>query len=139
MTQDAVVLKNLPDGRALVAVTRGTACGSNCGSCESCIYQSEAQLTAANPVGAPDGAKVTIRSASALVYRAAFLVYILPIVFLIAGYALADLAFGAQEGICVLAGFAAMLLGAAVIVRTQKNKKPVPYEIISTDRIPEGK
>ena len=36
MTQEAIVTRRLPDGMAEVVVTRGTACGSNCGNCESC-------------------------------------------------------------------------------------------------------
>ena len=32
MTQDAVVTKVLPNGMAEVVVSRGTACGSNCGN-----------------------------------------------------------------------------------------------------------
>ena len=41
MTQDAVVTKVLPNGMAEVVVSRGTACGSNCGNCESCVFQNE--------------------------------------------------------------------------------------------------
>ena len=41
MTQDAVVTKVLNNGMAEVVVTRGTACGSNCGNCESCAFQNE--------------------------------------------------------------------------------------------------
>ena len=138
MTQEAVVLNNLPDGRATVAVVRGTACGANCGSCESCIYQSEAHIVAANPLKATAGSKVTIESASSLVYRAAFLVYVVPVVLLIAGYAFADLAVGARESVCVLVSFLAMLIGVAIVVLTQRNKKPISYEIISIDKKAEG-
>lgn len=139
MTQEAVVLSNLPDGRATVAVVRGTACGANCGSCESCIYQNESHIVAANPLNAVAGSKVTIESASSLVYRAAIIVYILPVALLIAGYAIADLIFKAAEPVCVVVSFIAMLLGVAAIVFTQRNKKPIPYEIISIDRKAEGK
>ena len=41
MTQDAVVTKVFPNGMAEVVVARGTACGSNCGNCESCVFQNE--------------------------------------------------------------------------------------------------
>lgn len=139
MTQEAVVLKNLPDDKAVVAVIRSTACGANCGSCESCIYQNEAHISAANPLNAPAGSKVTIESANSLVYRAAFLVYVLPIAFLIAGYALADLAFNARESVCVLVSFIAMLFGVALLVITQRKKKPISYIIIRIDSRTEDK
>ena len=38
MTQDAIVTRLLPDGMAEVVVTRATACGGNCSSCESCMF-----------------------------------------------------------------------------------------------------
>ena len=46
MTQDAIVYKRLPNNMAEVVVTRATACGSNCGNCESCIFQNEIKTVA---------------------------------------------------------------------------------------------
>lgn len=132
MTQDAIVLKNFENGIAEVAVTRGTACGGTCGSCESCIYQSEVHLPAINHVNALPGEKVTIESKTSFVYKAALLVYILPILFLIGGYLVAANA-GASEGACVGAGFGALAVCLLGIVITQRNKKPVTYHIISID------
>ena len=128
MTQDAVVLKTLPGGKAEIAVTRGTACGSSCGSCESCIYANEMHIIASNPVNAQRGQKVEIRSSSSLVYRAAVLVYILPLLLLLAGYFAAS-ALGGNESVCILVSFLAMTAGVIVLVLTQKNKKPIHYEI----------
>ena len=136
MTQDAIVLKNFENGIAEVAVMRGTACGGSCGSCESCIYQSEVHLPAINHVNALPGEKVTIESKTSFVYRAALLVYILPIVFLIAGYCIAAAA-GASEGACIGAGFGALALGLLGVVISQRNKKPITYHIVSIDE-PEG-
>lgn len=128
MTQDAVVLKTLPGGKAEIAVTRSTACGGSCSSCESCIYANEMHIIASNPVDAQRGQKVTIRSSSALVYRAAALVYILPLVLLLAGYFAASM-LGGSEGVCILVSFLAMAAGVILLVVTQKNKKPIHYEI----------
>lgn len=136
MTQDAIVLKNFENGYAEVAVTRGTACGGTCGSCESCIYQSEVHLPAINLVNARPGEKVTIESKTSFVYRAALLVYILPIIFLIAGYMIAATA-GGTEGACVGAAFGSMALGLLFVVVTQRNKKPITYHIVSIDSLEE--
>ena len=132
MTQDAVVTRILPDNMAEVAVARGTACGGSCGSCESCIFQSEIKTVARNLIDARPGQKVVIASKSSAVFSAALLVYIMPLVLFIAAYAIASLA-GAGEGLCVLISFLGLLLGAAVLVlsqRLKKNKDPITFEII---------
>ena len=132
MTQDAIVTKCLPNGMAEVVVTRTTACGSNCGNCESCIFQSELKTLARNQVDAKPGQRVVIESKSSKIYGAAMLVYILPIVLVVFGYAVAYSA-GAGEGVCVASSFAGLLIGAAIIVMSQrlgKNKKPITFDIV---------
>lgn len=132
MTQDAVVIKLLPNGMAEVAVTRMTACGGNCGSCESCIFQSELRATARNSIGAKPGQKVVIATQSSKIFGAAFLVYVVPLLLFILGYAAAYLS-GAGEGLCIAASFFGLLLGAALLVITQRNKKEsdqITFEII---------
>ena len=115
MTQDAVVTKLLPDNMAEVAVARTTACGGNCGSCESCIFQSEIKTVARNLIDARPGQKVVIASKSSTVFGAAALVYLMPIVLFLLGYALAFLA-GAAEEICIAVSFAALLLSGVILV-----------------------
>lgn len=132
MTQDAIVTKCLPGGMAEVVVSRGTACGGSCSNCESCIYQTELKTLAKNRIDARPGQKVIIESKSSRVYGAAFLAYIVPIVLVILGYALAS-ALGAGEGICVLASFLGLILGAAILVLSQRRKsaKPISFDIVS--------
>lgn len=132
MTQDAVVTKLLPNHMAEVAVARSTACGSNCGNCESCIFQNELKVAAKNRIDAKPGQKVVIASKSSTVFGAMLLVYIMPMVLFLLGYAIAYL-LDAKEGICVAVSFAALILGAAIMVYTQrvrKNKNPITFEII---------
>ncbi len=122
MTQEAVVTKLLPNQMAEVAVARTTACGGSCGSCESCIFQGEIKAVARNLIDARPGQKVVIASKSSSVFGAAALVYVMPIVLFILGYALAYL-LGASEGLCVAVSFAALLLSGAILVFTQRHKK----------------
>jgi len=122
MTQDAVVTKLLANNMAEVAVTRSTACGGNCGSCESCIFQSELKTPARNLIGARPGQKVMIESKSSTIYKAAMLVYIVPIALVVLGYVLAYIA-GAAEGLCVACAFAGLLIGALIVVLSQRMKK----------------
>ena len=133
MTQDAVVLHLLPDDMAEVAVTRGTACGGNCGSCESCKFQKEMHIQARNTIQAQPGQKVVIESKSSKIYAAALLAYGMPLLFFLLGYALGAL-LGAGEGIRILMSFAALALSGLVLVLSQRRKKrknPITYDIIA--------
>ncbi len=133
MTQDAVVIRLLPNNMAEVAVTRATACGGNCGSCESCMFQSELHTEARNLIQAKPGQKVTIESKSSRIFGAAMLVYIMPLLFFLAGYAIAA-AFGAGEGIKILVSFASLLVSAIVLVLSQRlnhKQKPITFDIIA--------
>lgn len=132
MTQDAVVTKVLSNGMAEVAVTRSTACGGNCGSCESCIFQNELKTLAYNRIQAKPGQSVVIESKSSRIFKAAALVYIMPLVLLISAYALAYAA-GASEGICIVCSFLGLVLGAGILVLSQKKRKnqnAITYEIV---------
>ena len=131
MTQDAVVTRVFPNGLAEVAVTRGTACGSNCGNCESCAFQNELKAIAKNTVHATPGEKVVIESVSSRIFSAAFLLYIVPFIALFIGYAIAAVN-ALSEGMCILVSFAAFALAVAVVVvcqRINKRKKPITFEI----------
>ena len=130
MTQDAIVVKVLPNSMAEVVVTRSTACGSNCGSCESCIFQSELKTLAKNRIG---GQKVVISSSSRKIYSAAILVYIMPLLFFLAGFAVSSI-LGASEGVSVLVSFLSLAVSAAVLVVTQRRKphsQQITFDIIS--------
>lgn len=132
MTQDAIVVKLLPHDMAEVAVTRSTACGGNCGSCEACIFQSELRAVARNRIGARPGQRVVIESRTATVFKAAALVYVMPLVLFFLGYGLAA-ALGAGEGLCILVSFLALALGAGLMVLTQRRvreKDKISFDII---------
>ncbi len=133
MTQDAVVFRCLDQERAEVVVTRATACGSNCASCEACVFQNELKTVARNLIGAKPGQKVLIESKSSRVYGAILLVYIVPILLAVLGCFTAYFA-GATEGVCVLCTFLGFLLGAVITVLTQrlkKNQNAITFDIVS--------
>ena len=135
MTQNAIVYKCLPNGLAEVVVTRATACGGNCPSCEACVFQNQLTTAARNRIGAKPGQRVLIESKSSKVYGAILLVYILPIVLAVLGYFLAYSA-GAGEGQCILATFAGIVLGAVIVVLSQRNKRQedqISFDIIEFD------
>lgn len=130
MTQEAVVTKLFPNGMAEVAVTRMTACGGNCGSCESCMLQSEVKTLAQNRLNAQPGERVVIESRTSAVFGAVFLVYILPLACFLIGYALAYVS-GLSEGLCIASSFFGLALGALLLIFTQRRRKVgISYEII---------
>ena len=122
MTQEAIVTKLLPNGMAEVAVTRTTACGGNCGSCESCIFQSELKTNAQNLIDAKPGQRVLIESRSSRIYGAALLVYIMPLVLMLLGFTAASL-LGLSEGLGIAMSFAGLLLGALLVVLSQRGRR----------------
>ena len=132
MTQEGIVTKLFPSGMAEIAVTRMTACGGNCGSCESCMLQSEVKTLAKNLVSAQPGQRVLIESRSSAVFGAIFLVYVMPLVFFLLGYGAASLA-GLREGLCILCSFIGLAFGALLLVLSQKRKKKkeIEYDIIT--------
>lgn len=131
MTQDAVVTKVFPNGMAEVVVARGTACGSNCGNCESCVFQNEIKAYAKNSVNAKPGEKVVIESLSSRIFGAVFIVYIVPLLVFVLGYAIAA-ACGLSEGLSILCSFAVFCVAVAVMVvhqRRSKRRNPIKFEI----------
>ena len=133
MTQDAIVTKLLPNAMAEVVVTRSTACGSNCGSCESCIFQSELKAVAKNSINARPGQHVVIESRTAKVFKAAAWVYVVPMVLFVLGFALASL-LGASEGLSILVSFVFLVFAAILLVRVQRRQsaeQQIQFEIIS--------
>ena len=131
MTQEGIVTQTFANNTAEVAVTRMTACGGNCGSCETCMLQSELKTVANNLVGAAPGQRVIIESKSSAVFGAVFLVYVMPLALFLAGYAVAYYA-GLGEGACIVSSFAGLAVGALALVLSQrgKRKKTISYDII---------
>ena len=131
MTQEGIVVKLFPNDMAEVAVTRMTACGGNCGSCESCMLQSEVKTLAKNHVDARPGERVLIESRSSAVFSAVFLVYVMPLVCFLLGYGAAYLA-GLSEGLCIAFSFIGLAVGAVLLVLSQrrKNRREISYDII---------
>ena len=132
MTQDAVVTKVLPNSMAEVVVSRGTACGSNCGNCESCVFQNEIKTIAKNSVHATQGEKVVIETVSKDIFGAAFLLYIVPFIAFFVAYAIAYSS-GLGDVACMIISAIAFVACIAVVIVYQKIKrssKPIKFEII---------
>ena len=130
MTQYAIIKKLTGPDTAEAEVLRGTACGGDCGSCESCHYASKLRVEEKNELGAMPGDRVEIETQTSRVLGAAVLVYVVPFVLFFIGYAIAaamDLAEGPAIAISFVF-FAAGVLFAALFSR-RKSSRPITYEV----------
>ena len=97
------------------------------------MFQSELKAVAKNRIQAKPGQRVVIESKSSRVFGAAMLVYVMPLVLFLLGYALAAAA-GATEGLRILVSFGALLVSAVILVlsqRLKKKDKPITFDIIA--------
>lgn len=115
------VVERLFGDKIVVRIRRASACGENCASCGgSCSAFQD--VTALNKSGAGVGDTVTLHMPSSRVLAAAFLVYILPLAVLFAGYA-AAYSISHSEGISILVGVLVMALSFALIRAADKRLK----------------
>ena len=131
MTQEASVVRLLPDNKAEVLVHRRSGCGGNCSGCDGCSFtDQEIRVVAANQAEAQPGQVVILETKTSQIFRFAFLTYILPIVFLLLGYALGALAHW-PEMLCIAAGFVLLALSAVVMVGLYRKRRniSITYEI----------
>jgi sigma-E factor negative regulatory protein RseC len=90
-TEEGIVIK-LDNKTAMVRTTRKTACES-CGerhSCASIGSGQEMELEADNPVNAQVGDRVTVSLPAGKLITASFLLYVFPIILMIAGALLGE-------------------------------------------------
>ena len=126
------LIKKLHGNIADVEIHRSTACGDNCASCGLCSGRTSI-VKAANAAGAAEGDTVLIDMADKKVLGAAFLVYIVPLVLLVAGYFIGNALFMTEPG-GIITGFLLMLLSFLPIVfidrRSRQRYLPKITEIV---------
>ena len=83
-----------------------------------------------NRAEAKPGQRVLVETQTSVIFRFAFLTYILPILFLLLGYALGTILHW-PEMLCIAAGFLLLALSVFLMIRIyQKRKKvSISYEI----------
>ena len=120
MLQNGIV-KQITKKMADVEIQRGTACGESCASCGLCPGQTTV-ISAANDAGAAVGDKVIIDLADKKVLGAAFLVYIVPLIALFAGYFLCY-AVTKNELLSALCGFLLLAVTFGIIILCDRKLK----------------
>ena len=89
MNEEGVVVSVLGDTMQ-VQVARKSACGSECANCSAHCSDRAAVVEVTNSIHAVVGDRVLLQMSSNKVLKAAFLVYIYPILAMIVGYLAAD-------------------------------------------------
>ena len=86
MKATATVKETYTNGTALIEVLRKSACAGDCGTCHGCVHPEErVRVTAQNPLNAQPGQRVEVESATGAVLGWASLLYILPVLLMLAG------------------------------------------------------
>ena len=126
MEQLVRIVKCHDNGTAQVVLVRESACSGDCHKCSGCGAAKQTMLLdAENPIGAPVGATVVLKSESGPVLAGAAVLYMLPLVLFIAGYLL-GVALWQRGGWLGAAAFVLGLAGAVAYDRlVMKKKKPV--------------
>ena len=129
MQQLVKVLANNPDGTGRVLHIRQSACSGDCHKCSGCGAAKQTMFAVAkNPVDAPVGAVVNLRSESGPVLAAAAMLYMMPLATFFLGYLLGAVLW--QRG--GLAGALGFALGVGIVViydRKVVKKADIGYTI----------
>lgn len=91
MRQSVTVKEIKSNGNAVIEMQRMTACGHSCEGCEGCGAPNVIlSVEANNRLGAQKGDQVIVESSNKTLYKAAFMVYLLPIILFFVFYAIGE-------------------------------------------------
>lgn len=129
MQQRVQVAKVYPDGYAEVFVQRESACSGECHKCSGCgAAKQQVFVRARNAIGARPGEQVIVTSDDRQILPAMLVVYILPLILLLAGY-FAGLGLGVMPGLLAAAGFGMGIIIMILYNRYVQQKRPVAFVI----------
>ena len=129
MEQLVRVVKHNDDGTARVVLVRESACSGDCHKCSGCGAAKQTMfVTARNPIQAPVGSVVVIRSESGPVLAAAAMLYLMPLGMFLLGYLLGALLWQ-RGGLTAILAFGLGIAGAVVYDRLVMKKKETVYTI----------
>ncbi|MCI9483253.1 MAG: SoxR reducing system RseC family protein [Clostridiaceae bacterium] len=125
MTQNAVVKRLLPNGKAEVEVTRQSACGHDCAKCGGgCTEMVSGPILAeaVNAIGAQPNERVVIEGEFRQLMGLAAIVYAVPLVLFFGLFAVGSL-FGLGEGGAAALGIVGFVLGVVSAIQYNKRYK----------------
>lgn len=129
MEQLVRVVKHNDDGTARVVLVRESACSGDCHKCSGCGAAKQTMyVTAKNPIQAPVGAVVVLRSESGPVLAAAAMLYMMPLGLFFLGYLLGAILWQ-RGGLLGCIAFVLGIAGAALYDRLVMKRKNTVYTI----------
>ena len=108
-------------GIAVVRISKASACSHDCSECAGCSNP-EYNMTVKNPLGAVAGDRVVIEADSSGVLLMAFVLYIIPVFFLIGAVVVADAVSGSILSILSAVIIVALLWIVLIKVFNKKMK-----------------
>lgn len=111
---------------AVVEIRKSSACGHDCASCGACTNPSYT-VTVQNPVSACPGDVVSIETLTGEVLKNCFVLYILPVIFMICASIVSEIYDLGMYGIFVYV----ILLGLWFALIRYRNKAHIPSDVIS--------
>ena len=131
MRQTVIVKEIKSNGNAVIEMQRMSACGHSCEGCEGCGAPNVIlAVEAKNKIGAHKGDRVIVESSNKTLYKAAFMVYLLPIILFSAFYAIGDVLLSSGT-LCGIAGFAAGIGAAILFNRAFAKKGGASFNIVA--------
>ncbi len=125
MSGDGIVVK-VSANKALVKISKSSACGHDCASCGACSNPSY-EMTVSNPINAKAGDRVVIETDTATVLALSFVLYILPVFLLIiASVIFQELSFG----IISFSVFAGLILLWICLIKLADKKVKIKNTIV---------
>lgn len=113
------IVKEVRQSTAIVEIKRSSACGENCASCGLCQNKTMT-AEAKNLINAKIGDTVIVETADKKVMNAAFLVYILPLIVMLAGYFIGALK---SETVGIITAFLFLAAAFAAVILTDKKRR----------------
>ena len=126
MTGEGIVV-SVGGGEAVVRISKASACSHDCSQCGGCSNPTY-NMTVSNPVGAKLGDRVQIEASSAKVLLMAFLLYVLPVLFLMAAVMVADAV--AKSAAVTFAAFAIVAVVWIFVIRKANRKIKLQNTIV---------
>lgn len=120
MKQNGIVIA-VKGNTADIRIQRESACGGNCASCASSCAKN-AVVAAENKAGAVQGDRVELEMPSSRVLSTAALVYVMPLIMLIAGVFAGNMIFK-SEALGILCGFLCMAAAYAALIAFSKRNR----------------
>lgn len=122
MKETGVVLKT--DGEtAVVSVKRKSACGDNCAMCTSACTAESHRAKVINELGAKAGDTVILDADSSKVLKGALVLYLLPVVLMIAAYIIAE-EMTKSSGIAIASSLLSLVVSYCIIKLFDKRLAP---------------